>query len=185
MEGHAQARGSLPQTFAFAGKKYTLSAPFRVGTYEQMERYIISLRADPLAIATEACRKAPRDMHATIWEAALRRAEQARVVTQDEVLAFETSMLGFAWKAWYCLQDHHKDEFPTPADALRLLEQVAEANMIEELQAKVSLVSGEHDVGNSSGPSPAARAKENAPAPAAGLNSTSSLQSGMASVPTS
>jgi len=188
MAGHARTAAQLTQQVTVGDKQYTLRAPPVVGLCAQLEAYIVSQREDPLVLAARACQHAPKEQHDTIWQAAMKVAVKSRVVEAAEMTAFENSLRGVAFKLWACLQEDHAAEFATPEDALRLLEEIGEERL-EEVVAKVHLASGEADAGNSSGPSPKARAANPADespkvGSPAGPSCTSSSRGSTASPPT-
>jgi hypothetical protein len=146
-DGHARTAGKLTRSITVGGKTYRL-APVQQGMYAELEAYVAESRANPMALAVEACKTAPAEQHDTIWRAAMREASRARVVTAEEIGEFEASVRGLAWKLWACLQKHHAEEFPEPADALRLVEQAEAEKRLEELATEVHTASGEEDLGN-------------------------------------
>ena len=178
MDGHARLSGKIFKTICIGARTYKLSKPTLVGVYAEMEAFLISRKRDPLVLAVEACKLAPPALHATIWEAAMKSASAARIATAEEMSAFEASPWGMAFKLWKCLDDGHQAEFPTPESAMALIEQAGDN--IQELAAQLAVVSGEGDLGNSSGRSPKAPAEKQAtdtPSLEAGQPSTSSSPS--------
>jgi hypothetical protein len=175
MDGHARLSGKIHKDLLINGKTYTLSRPALVGVYAEMEAFLVSRKSDPIVLAVEACRLAPAAMHATIWEAAMKTGSSARIATAEEMAAFEASPWGIAFKLWKCLDKKHEQEFPTPESAMKLLEEIGDN--LPELTATLAVVSGEADLGNSSGRSPKAPAEKqptDTPSSADGRPSTSS-----------
>jgi len=160
MKGHARTAGLRTQRITIGGKEYTLTAPPVVGLYAKLEDYILSRREDPLSLAAMACQKTPAEQHAAIWEAAMKVASQARAVPASEMIAFESTLHGVAFKLWSCLQTHHADKFGSVADVLGLIEAAGE-DRLAEITAKVHVATGEADAGNLSGRT------QNDPGPAA------------------
>jgi len=158
MDGHARLSGKLHKTITIGGETYTLSKPTLVGVYAEMEAFVVARKRDPLVLAVEACKTAPPGQHAAIWEAAMKTASAARVATAEEMAAFERSPWGMAFKLWKCLDDRHRAEFPTVEAAMGLMERAGEN--LDEIQAQLAVVSGEADLGNSSGRSPTAPAEK-------------------------
>ena len=163
MDGQARTTGGLTQTITLNGKEYTLCVRL-VGQERRMEDYVLSLRDDPIDIASKACAKVPSEMHEAIWSAAIKQASRNRVVSSEEMEDFRRSIQGTAYMLWDCIQEHHKEEVKTPEDALALMENEAERVATEGgqeaveawlagLQLKIQVASGEEDLGNSSGPS--------------------------------
>jgi hypothetical protein len=166
MDGLARTSGQLYQELVIGGKTYTLRPPAMTGLYGKMEAYIIAQRVDPLVLAATACKTAPKEQHDAIWQAAMKVASKARTVEATEMAEFENSVKGLAFKFWACLQEKHAQDVLTPDDALRLLEEAGDER-IGEILAKVHVASGQADLGNSSGPSPKARAEESTISPKA------------------
>jgi hypothetical protein len=146
-DGHARTAGKLYREITAGGKQYKL-APLKQGVYADLEAFVASSRSNPMALAVEACKAAPTEQHETIWRAAMREASRARVVTAEEIQEFEASIRGLGWKLWACLQKFHAEEFKTPDDALRLVEQASAENRLEEIATEVHTASGEEDLGN-------------------------------------
>ena len=146
-DGHARTAGKLVREITVGGKTYKLS-PIVQGMYAELEAYVAKSRENPMVVAIEACKTAPAEMHKAIWEAAMREASRARVVTAEEIQEFESSIRGVAWKLWACLRKEHAAEFPTPDDALWMVEQAQAEKRLEELIMTVRTASGEEDLGN-------------------------------------
>jgi signal recognition particle GTPase len=81
MSSAARTAGKVYKEVTIAGKKFRLSQPKRVGLQGDIEAFILSRKDDPIVIAVRACQQAPKDMHATIWDAAIRVGTEARIVT--------------------------------------------------------------------------------------------------------
>jgi hypothetical protein len=176
----SRVAGTQAHTMEIDGKTYTLR-PHLVGVVAEMEDYVRSLRGDPLAIATEACKHSPVSQHDAIWRAAIERSQQQQLVSAMDMATFENSLHGLAFKLWVCLRDSHGEEIKSPRDALNLLEKAGEEKLAE-INAKVHQASGEGDLKNSSGPIEENRATANAAA-AAGLNFTSISQTATDGIP--
>lgn len=148
MTKHYRIAGKSFRTISIGGKQYTLR-PAVLGVYAEMEAYVVSLRQDPLEIATRACQRAPANQHAAIWDAAMRAERSARIATAEEMASFENSVPGIAWKLWKSLEQDHP-EIDGVAAALALLEQAGE-DRLSEIVATLHVATGEGDIKNCSG----------------------------------
>ena len=155
-----ETAGTTFSTIAIGGKQYTLR-PFTVGVYAAMEAYIVSRRTDPFVGAVRACKVAPPEQHAAIWDAATRAFQQSQTVTAEEMRNFENSLEGIAWKFWRCIMKDHPDINST-AKAMELIE-IAGAERLAEIQARVYAGSGEASLKNSAGQTEAKEVTEAAP----------------------
>jgi hypothetical protein len=160
MSKQHKTAGVSYETLTVDGKTYKLR-PLKVGVYGEMESYVLSLRADPLRAAGEAVAKLPAQYHAAIWEAAMKVVMAHRVVTNEEMAAFERSLKGIAWMLWKCLEQD-QPEIGTPEKAFEIV-MAAGAERAEEIQRKLHVASGQADLGKSSGQ---AEATTTAPDPA-------------------
>lgn len=149
MDGHARTVGMLTQTATVGGKRYTIR-PFTVGVLPEMEAYIISKREDPIIWATRACLIAPDDQHERIWRIAQEASNKNRTVTTAQSEEFRNSLEGGAFVFWVCVRADHP-EVKTPQDALQIMLSATE-DELTMLKAAVFVGSGEHDLGNSTGP---------------------------------
>jgi len=150
MDGQARVAGQVYKDVKIGDKTYRLSRPNLVGIYGEVEAWIVSRKVDPLVLAVRACRMAPPDAHATVWEAAMKVASTARIATKDELDAFWASRWANAFLFLKALDPKHYDEVPDVDAAMNVIEQGVD---MDELLANISVVNGEADIKNSSGPS--------------------------------
>lgn len=140
------------QTVEIGGKSYKLR-PLTVGVYASMEAYLVSIRPDPLAIASEAVKRLPANQHDALWRAAIATAVANRNISSEQIAEFENSVDGLAWKLWQCLKQDHPEINSTEA-ARTLLIQAGEEHFVRLARA-AEIASGEADLGESSGPAEA------------------------------
>lgn len=150
MEGQARVAGQIYKDVVIAGKTYRLSRSNLVGFYGDAEAWIISRKTDPLVLAVKACRAAPENMHATIWEAAMKTASEARIASKEEMERFWRSRWFSAFLLLKALDPKHAQEIPDMESAMRLIESDVDLDT-DALMADVSVVNGEADIKNSSG----------------------------------
>ncbi len=148
MSKHHRTAGKDYETFTVGDKTYTLR-PLTVGTYAELESYVRSRRPDPLALAADAAAKVPPSQQPAMWDAAFRIATAGRTVSAEEMMAFETSPMGIAWKFWQLVKRDHP-EIDSAEKAMALLEQIGREKSTE-LIMKMQIASGEEDVKNSDG----------------------------------
>lgn len=148
MSKHHRTAGKDFETIKIGEKKYKLR-PLRVGTYAEMEAYVVEQRVDPLAIAAQAVATIPASHHDAIWNAAFRNAMSRRTVIATDMRDFEQSARGTAWKFWRSVEQDHP-EVNSVDEALKLMEQMGVARM-KELILKMQVSSGEADIKNSDG----------------------------------
>jgi hypothetical protein len=172
MDGQARVAGQIYKDVEIGGKTYRLSKPNLVGIYGEVEAWIVSKKTDPLVLAARACKTTPASMHPVIWEAAMKTGSAARIASQDELNLFWNSRWSNAFMFMKALDDKHRQEIPDIETAMNIVEGIVD---VDELLMQLSVVSGEADVKNSSGPS-ATRANQpmETPATEAGLDSTAS-----------
>ena len=149
MDGQARVSGRIYKDVSIGGKTYRFSKPHLVGIYGEIEAWIIARKTDPLVLAARACKMAPPSQHAVIWEAAIKSASAARIASEDELALFWKSKWSNAFLIYKSLDERHAEEIPDPESAMLLMESGVD---IDEVMANVSVVSGEDDVKNSSGP---------------------------------
>lgn len=151
MDGHARVSGHVSKTMVIGGKTYRLNQPARVGLYAKLEAFFLERKQDPLVAAVKACEMAPKEMHASIWDAAMKAASAARVATAQEMADFEKSVWGLAFLFRECLDPQHYADVPDPEAALRLIEELGN-DRLQELAATLQVVSGKDDLKNFAGP---------------------------------
>lgn len=180
MDGQARVAGRIYKDVQIGDKTYRLSQPNMVGIYGEVEAWIIARKTDPLVLAVRVCagdrRKgippAPEEMHATIWEAAMKTASAARIASREELALFWDSRWSHAMLLLKALDPKHADDVPDVDAAMRVLDEGVD---IDELLAQLSVVNGEADLKNSSGPSMTR-------APASPLTETLASEAGPASI---
>lgn len=125
------------QTIDLDGTQYTLRP--RRFSYQEMEAFVVSQRADPLDAAVEAVGKTPAAFHPGIWDAAMRAVINNRsVATIQEMTDFESSIRGYAWKLWQAVKGDHP-EIDSLEKAMELLERIGPAGAAE-LESKLHQV---------------------------------------------
>jgi hypothetical protein len=147
-DGHARTTGALYQIATLGGKQFKLR-PFSLKVLPEMEAFIISKREDPIVWATRACMVAPESQHEVIWRVAMEKSIRARAVTDQEMEEFRRTTIGGAWVFWVCARQDHP-EIKSVEDALGIIESASDEEL-EILNAKAYVVSGEADLGNSTG----------------------------------
>lgn len=91
------------------GKTYTMR-PFSIEDYlAAIESHIVASRNDPLIGASRACRVAPAEQHAAIWDAAMRAEQNSRNVSTEEIARFESSLDGIGFKFWRLIYKDHPE----------------------------------------------------------------------------
>lgn len=170
MSKHHRTAGVSYKTVRVLGKEYTLR-PLTVGTYAEMESFIVNRRPDPLSIASEAVKRLPSNHHDAVWKAAMSQAVTARTVTAEEAAAFENSVDGLAWKLWQCMRQDHPEIDSTDA-AKAFLVRAGEEHF-ELLARATEIGSGEADLKKSSGQEDQTETEKVDPA---GQSCTDSLQ---------
>jgi hypothetical protein len=150
MDGQARVSGRIYKDVEIGGKTYRLSQPNMVGIYGDVERWVIARKVDPLVLAVRACKIAPPELHAMIWDAAMKAGSAARIASREELDLFWNSRWANAWLFLKALDPQHAAEVPDPEAAMKILDGGVD---IDELLAQLQVVSGEADLKNSSGPS--------------------------------
>jgi hypothetical protein len=147
MAKHHRTAAASYQTLTIDETVFTLR-PLTLGTYAEMESFIIERRGDPLreAAASIECGEIPQKHHSAIWDAAMRQAMAGRNVSAHEVADFENSVTGVAWKLWKCVQADHP-EIDSVEKALLLIDSAGE-HRFEEILRAVQLGTGEAELGN-------------------------------------
>ena len=178
MTDQAVMAGKTGSKITLGGKEYTLR-PYVVGVWAEMKAFVASLKGDPIKEVCDRLDSIPPNQQGRWMKAAVEAAAN-QTPTDEEMLAFEKSLLGQAFHLWACLKADHLAEFPTPHVVYELM--VAEAeehgqSKLTEIMLKVHVGSGGEALGNSAGRSPTAPADGQptaTPSTAAGRPSTSS-----------
>lgn len=175
---HSRMAGTDFQTLTLGGKQYKLS-PLKVGSYAELQAYYLSLRDDPLVLASRACNdpRIPPTQHATIWESAIKVASTMRIIPPGELADFEQSVHGRAFQFFCSIRANHP-EIKSADEILPIFESITEGEM-QELLIKLELVNNGPAIKNSSGP------VETGPTanPSVGPSSTPSSQSDTTGTP--
>ena len=182
MDGQARVSGQIYKDVEIGGKTYRLSQPNMVGIYGEVEAWIVARKTDPLVLAVRACQgqknvpPAPPEMHAVIWEAAMKTASAARIASKEELDLFWGSRWANAFLFLKSLDPKHSEEVPTVEAAMEIVgngvdmdmllftcvlygldmpeivQKLVDANVnLDELMAQISVVNGEADIKNLSG----------------------------------
>lgn len=147
MSSHIQTAGVAIEEVELLGNKYTLQTPPIMEVFAGLENAVLRDRGDVLALAVEACEKAPQSMHAAIWDAALRQKSRDCKPSTADIEAFINTPRGMAFMLWTCLKAHHANEFPTEESVLVIVTNLAESKLTE-VMAKTQIVTGEAEAKN-------------------------------------
>lgn len=148
MSKHHKTAGVSFETLQVGAKSYTLR-PLKVGSFAEMEAYVLSQRVDPIAAAAQSIPNIPSQYHQAIWDAAMKAAIGSRTCSAAEMSDFGNSPRGIAWMLWKLLEQDHP-EIDSVDAAILLMEKIG-PERAQELQMKINLASGEADAGKSSG----------------------------------
>ena len=146
---HARVAGKTSQTIELGGKPYTLK-PYVVGLWAEMSAFVRSLKGDPIKEVCERLDQIPAEQQARWMKAAVEAAAN-QAPSEQELSAFETSLLGTAFKLWATLKTDHRDDFPDPYAVLDKLLALAERDgrkKLAEIVMKLDVASGEADLKN-------------------------------------
>ena len=169
MDGAARISGRLTEPYEVAGKTYTLRDPGYLALMEEVEAHLVALRANPLLVAAQAVAAlpaglAPQDRRAqveTIERAAERAVLSRNRVDPQEVGQFLATRPGIVFALWRYARLDTLDE------AARVFKtrcgEIGDVAALQELQAKIDLVSGVVEAKNSSGPGPKSPGEEDDP----------------------
>jgi hypothetical protein len=140
------------QTIELGGKTYTLK-PYVVGLWAEMSAYVRRLKGDPIKEVCDRLESIPADQQQRWMKAAVEAAAN-QSPTEQELSAFENSLLGTAFKLWTTLKAEHAQEFPDPQavlDRLIALSEQEGRKKLAEIMLKLEVASGEADLKNSVG----------------------------------
>ena len=149
---HARVAGAITQTIDFGGKTYTLKS-FRVGLWKEMSAFVRSQKGDPIKAVCERWASIPPSQRDQWMEAAIRSATN-QTPSEEEMTAFEKSLLGEAFKLWYAIQPEAAEDFPTPLvvrDKLVEINETIGMENVVEILTKLHIAGGEVDLKNSGG----------------------------------
>lgn len=116
MDGISNLSGDRTAHITIGGKRYTLR-PQVLAEYAERERYILSLKPNPIEVAA----KSPPEVRDQLLERAWSEATRPQIVTMDEESRFDASMHGIAWRFWRAVRRDHP-EVAGVQDALDLIE---------------------------------------------------------------
>ncbi len=159
MTDQATMAGKAATRIALGGKEYTLR-PYVVGVWAEMKAFLASLKGDPIKALCERLDSIPANQQPRWMKAAVEAAAN-QTPSDEEMLAFEKSLLGQAFHLWACLKAEHLAEFPTPHVVHALMIDEAERHgqsKLTEIMLKVHVGSGGEALKNSAGRSPTAPA---------------------------
>jgi hypothetical protein len=144
---------------ALDGRDYRLG-PLSLGALAELERHVVSLRGDTMAVLAEAIdRFRPEQQQFLMSEALKQLGRQRRYASQAEVDSFLNTCDGMAFCFWLAIRPQHP-EIDTPEKAGTLLAGLSPAAIVE-LQQKLIEASGLAALGtlgkNPSGPAPRTR----------------------------
>ena len=152
MSDHARVAGTTSQTIELGGKTYTLK-PYVVGLWAEMSAYVRRLKGDPIKEVCDRLESIPADQQQRWMKAAVEAAANQSPAEQ-ELSAFEKSLLGTAFKLWTTLKADHAREFPDPQAVLDKLISLSEQEgqkKLAEIMMKLEVAGGEADLKNSAG----------------------------------
>jgi hypothetical protein len=156
----ARVAGKVYKRVMIAGREFTLSQPAKYGKFAEIEAFILSRKEDPMVAALRVCKRAPVEMHNTIWKAAMETASAARIATREDWQKFEDSKWPAVFMLWMAMDPKHREEFPTAESVADLIIREADRqnSTIDEIIMQASIVQQDAELKNSAGPSEAARA---------------------------
>jgi hypothetical protein len=149
---HARVAGKTSQTLELGGKQYTLR-PYVVGLWAEMSAFVRSLKGDPIKEVCDRLEAIPPDQQQRWMKAAVEAAAN-QSPSEQELSAFEQSLLGVAFRLWTTLKADHAREFPDPhavLDKLILLTEQEGEKKLAEIIMKLDVAGGEADLKNSAG----------------------------------
>ena len=152
MSDHARVAGKTSQTIELGGKQYTLR-PYVVCLWAEMSAFVRGLKGDPIKEVCDRLDKIPADQQPRWMKAAVEAAAN-QSPSEEELSAFETSVLGTAFKLWTTLKTDHLPDFPDPYAVLDKLLALTEGDgrkKLAEIMMKLDVASGEADLKNSVG----------------------------------
>jgi len=152
MSDHARVAGKTSQTIELGGKTYTLK-PYVVGLWAEMSAFVRSLKGDPIKEVCDRLDAIPPDQQQRWMKAAVEAAAD-QTPTEQDLSAFERSLLGTAFKLWTTLKTEHLKEFPGPhavMDKLISLTEEEGEKKLAEIIMKLEVASSEADLKNSAG----------------------------------
>jgi hypothetical protein len=152
MSDHARVAGKTSQTIELGGKIYTLR-PYTVGLWAEMSAFVRGLKGDPIREVCQRLDAIPPEQQQR-WMRAAVEAAANQSPSEQELSAFEKSLLGTAFRLWTTLRSEHANEFPGPQavlDALLALSQREGEKKLAEIMLKLEVAGGEADLKNSAG----------------------------------
>jgi hypothetical protein len=152
MSDHARIAGMTSQTIELGGKQYTLK-PYVVGLWAEMSAFVRSLKGDPIREVCDRLDTIPAEQQQR-WMRAAVEAAANQSPGEEELSAFETSLLGTAFKLWATLKAEHAGDFPSPYAVLDKLASLSEADgekKLTEIILKLEAAGGEADLKNCDG----------------------------------
>jgi hypothetical protein len=152
MSDHARVAGKTSQTIELGGKTYTLK-PYVVGLWAEMSAFVRRLKGDPIKEVCDRLETIPADQQQRWMKAAVEAAAN-QTPSEQELSAFEQSLLGTAFKLWTTLKADHIQDFPQPhavMDKLVSLTEEQGQRKLAEIMMKLDVASGEADLKNCDG----------------------------------
>lgn len=202
LDGISNVIGRKTVTRTIDGKTYTFSVMV-LADHAEKERYILSLRPDPLAMLSRLPPNAPERVRKGLEDAIVRAASRPAFVSREDEEAFDKSLHGLAWSIWRALRDHHA-EFGkmvdgqsvayesssgisycvTPAEGVQRALDLIEAAGNQHLRTFLDVRDGvteATELGNSAGSASPSRTNVTPPAGSPGLSSSDSSANATAS----
>jgi hypothetical protein len=152
MSDHARIAAMTSQTIELGGKTYALK-PYVVGLWAEMSAFVRSLKGDPIKEVCDRLDSIPVEQQPR-WMRAAVEAAANQSPSEQELSAFETSLLGTAFKLWATLKADHAEDFPSPYAVLDKLAALSEAEgekKLAEIILKLEVAGGEADLKNCAG----------------------------------
>lgn len=111
------------------GREYALAGS-KFDDLDQWESFVIAHRPDPFEALTQLPPGTSEEIRLSLARDAFNASMRPRFVTAEEGQAFDASLRGRTWALWKSLQQFHGEEFPTVADAGRLLAKLMQSGIV-------------------------------------------------------
>lgn len=164
---------AAPAELTLGGRRFRAD-PRIARHYAEMEQHVLSLRPKPIAVVKEslALFDGDPDMQAELLRLAVQEACRAKAVSRGELAEWMNSIDGTVFVTWLSIRDGAPDVTREQVQAWMLeeIESVAEKlakqaglteeaaadraaeQVLERVHEKINAISGEGDLGNSTGP---------------------------------
>lgn len=130
------------------GKTYTLRTP-TCDFFPRFQDWIVQEKGDPIADVCSRSNLIPESHLHILLEAAIKVAQDNRVVTMEDIKKYSSTIRGLSWQFWQLVKQDHP-EIDTLDAAQEILVKLDQAKSME-LLGKMRIASGEEDAKNSSG----------------------------------